>query len=188
MRDNKTEVPADFWRGYAIMATINIVSGFLCLTSLPRAAGKKFLELLHKATQSASISFEFQCLAATIAIMVGADSGFRAIICRAMDALRAIPLNAVTWDEFKENSPNPACYEKSRSASFKEIDYFISHSWSDDPEAKWEAVQAMRAEFKEKHGREPLVWFDKYCIDQNAIDQSVRPIFVVAADLPCPPP
>ena len=42
----------------------------------------------------------------------------------------------------------------------------------------------MRENFKKMHGREPLVWFDKYCIDQTAIYSSVRrlPIFVVAAN------
>ena len=41
----------------------------------------------------------------------------------------------------------------------------------------------MRRRFKLENEREPLVWFDKYCIDQNAIDQSIRrlPIFVVAS-------
>ena len=141
------------------MASINIASGFLCLTSIPRDAGKKFLEYLHRWT-SPSTSFDYQCLAATIAIMVGSDSGFRAIICRALDALRGISLENVTWEEFKENTPNPKCFEKSRPASFKQIDFFISHSWSDDPVAKWDAVQAMRSEFKAKNGREPLVWFE----------------------------
>ena len=32
----------------------------------------------------------------------------------------------------------------------------------------------MRADFKREHRREPVCWFDKYCIDQNDIDQSVR--------------
>ena len=82
------------------MASINIASGFLCLTSIPRDAGKKFLEYLHRWT-SPSTSFDYQCLAATIAIMVGSDSGFRAIICRALDALRGISLENVTWEEFK---------------------------------------------------------------------------------------
>ena len=80
--------------GYAIMASINIASGFLCLTSIPRDAGKKFLEYLHRWT-SPSTSFDYQCLAATIAIMVGSDSGFRAIICRALDALRGMSIEEV---------------------------------------------------------------------------------------------
>jgi hypothetical protein len=44
-------------------------------------------------------------------------------------------------------------------------------------------LQNMRRRFKLENEREPLVWFDKYCIDQNAIDQSIRrlPIFVVAS-------
>ena len=41
----------------------------------------------------------------------------------------------------------------------------------------------MADRFKEEHGFEPSFWIDKYCIDQNAIDMSVRrlPIFVVAS-------
>ena len=132
--------------------------------------------------QSPDTSFDQQVLAATISIMVGADSGFREILSAALRSLRCVSMADVTWDEFKENTPNPKCYSKSRAVSFKEIDYFISHSWSDDPHAKWAAVQEMRTTFKTANGREPLVWFDKYCIDQNAIGQSVRrlPIFVVA--------
>ena len=160
MVDKKdVEVPKDFWQGYSIMATINIASGILCVTGIPRDLGKKFLEYLH-AWSSPKTSFDFQCLAATIAVMVGADSGFRAIICKALGALRAISLENVTWDEFKENTPNPKCYEKSRPATFRQVDFFISHSWSDDPVAKWDAVQAMRSDFKAKHKREPLVWFE----------------------------
>ena len=53
----------------------------------------------------------------------------------------------------------------------------FSHSWHDDPELKWDALQAWRADFKSLHRREPTVWIDKYCIDQQAIDKS----------LACPP-
>ena len=182
IKDSGGKVAKGFFQGYAIMGVVCIISGIVCVTDYPRLAGRKFLERLHKWT-SPSTSFDYQCLAATIAIMVGADANFRSIICKALGVLRAVSLADVTWDEFKQNTPDPRCYLKSRKVTFDQVDYFISHSWSDDPVAKWDAVQAMRKEFKAKNGREPLVWFDKYCIDQNAIDQSVRrlPIFVVSA-------
>ena len=182
MLDHGDELPFSWYRGYVYMSLTCIVVGYLAVTDMPRALGKAFLVFLHR-IQSPGTSFDQQVLAATITIMVGADSGFREILSQALQALRGISLADVTWDEFKENTPNPKCYKKSRKVEFKAIDFFISHSWSDDPTAKWEAVQSLRKEFKKKHKREPIVWFDKYCIDQDAIDQSVRrlPIFVVAS-------
>merc|ERR1712224_527854 len=61
-----------------------------------------------------------------------------------------------------------------------ECDAFLSHSWHDDPEAKWAALQQWRGAFFERHGREPYVWFDKVCINQNDIEQDLRglPIFL----------
>ena len=182
MLDYGAELPPHWFRNYVFMSLTCCAIGYMAITDVPRVLGKKFLVLLHS-IQSPDTSFDQQVLAATITIMVGADSGFREILSAALRSLRCVSMADVTWDEFKENTPNPKCYSKSRAVSFKEIDYFISHSWSDDPHAKWAAVQEMRTTFKKANGREPLVWFDKYCIDQNAIDQSVRrlPIFVVAS-------
>ena len=38
------------------------------------------------------------------------------------------------------------------------VDAFISHSWSDDPEAKYQTLRAWALEFNANHGRDPLVW------------------------------
>ena len=47
------------------------------------------------------------------------------------------------------------------------IDYFISHSWEDDPVLKCKALKSFSDRFRLKHGRYPTFWFDKVCIDQN---------------------
>ena len=107
-------------------------------------------------------------LAGTMATMVGVDVSYREVMTTALKNYRGVSMADVTWDEFKEQKPNPKCFAKSQAVAFKEIDFFVSHSWSDDPKAKWDAVQGMRRTFKAKHKREPIVWFDKYCIDQNA--------------------
>ena len=52
-------------------------------------------------------------------------------------------------------------------ASLGSVDAFISHSWHDDADLKWEALQAWRRAFVAAHGREPTVWFDGLCIVQK---------------------
>lgn len=47
------------------------------------------------------------------------------------------------------------------------IDYFVSHSWDDDPEQKWEALKKFCSDFFKKNKRYPTLWLDKVCIDQR---------------------
>ena len=42
-----------------------------------------------------------------------------------------------------------------------QVDFFVSHSWSDDPVAKWEQLCRLNEEFQASHGREPTFWLDK---------------------------
>ena len=54
------------------------------------------------------------------------------------------------------------------------MDAFLSHSWHDNADLKWSMLQEWREEFKSINGgREPRLWIDKYCIDQNNIDESL---------------
>eukprot|EP01041_Mallomonas_annulata_P016517 gene16517-34429_t len=48
-----------------------------------------------------------------------------------------------------------------------QIDFFISHSWTDDPKEKCIALKKFSSNFKMKYKREPTYWFDKVCIDQK---------------------
>jgi hypothetical protein len=59
-------------------------------------------------------------------------------------------------------------------------DAFLSHSWHDNSEARWLALQQWRGEFIDRAGREPRIWFDKCCIDQTDIEQDLAglPVFV----------
>lgn len=47
------------------------------------------------------------------------------------------------------------------------IDYFISHSWSDDGSLKDKSFRALVDRFKIKRGRTPTIWLDKVCVDQD---------------------
>jgi len=53
-------------------------------------------------------------------------------------------------------------------------------SWHDDAQQKFDAVQAWRARFVNAHGREPTVWFDALCIDQDNVQPQLAslPIYL----------
>lgn len=52
--------------------------------------------------------------------------------------------------------------------------------WHDDPAAKFEALQAWRADFKAAHKREPTIWLDKFCIHADAVADTLPllPVFL----------
>ena len=65
----------------------------------------------------------------------------------------------------------------------EKIDYFVSHSWKDDPDIKFDALEAEAERFKKKHSRYPTLWIDKFCLDQNNITDGLKvlPIYVEMA-------
>mmetsp|Transcript_27137 Transcript_27137/g.66925 ORF Transcript_27137/g.66925 Transcript_27137/m.66925 type:complete len:345 (-) Transcript_27137:147-1181(-) len=81
--------------------------------------------------------------------------------------------NIFIVDTAKMRTETELLASASRPASFGEVDAFISHSWSDDPGAKWDALQTWRSEFVAQYRREPIVWLDRLCIDQTAITESL---------------
>jgi len=64
--------------------------------------------------------------------------------------------------------------KKPGSQQGEKIDFFMSHSWKDDPEAKFRALEGVVDRFKRKHGRFPTLWIDKCCIDQENITDGLK--------------
>lgn len=71
-------------------------------------------------------------------------------------------------------------YSLSVPCAIGECDAFLSHSWHDDPESKWDALCQWCESFKDMHQRSPQLWLDKVCINQTQIreDLACLPIFV----------
>jgi len=71
----------------------------------------------------------------------------------------------------------------SKQCRLGEIDFFVSHSWSDDPQSKCDALAQVADQFEKENGRDAYVWLDKLCIDQQdiSIDLQCLPVFVMAA-------
>merc|ERR1719506_2356403 len=115
---------------------------------------------------------ETRLMAASVAAAIGNHSVEEAQQ-KAAKLLRYVTLDKITEEELAENKPNPLLYERSVAGKFGDVDAFISHSWHDPSDDKWDKIQLWRERFKTKNGREPRVWFDKCCIDQLSIDDSL---------------
>ncbi|GMH91942.1 hypothetical protein TrVE_jg867 [Triparma verrucosa] len=85
-----------------------------------------------------------------------------------------VPLDRVSKASIKSNQPDAELNKLAENKKFGNVDAFFSHSWHDDADKKWEAIQLWRKEYlKHSHGKEAVVWIDKYCIDQNHIMDSL---------------
>mmetsp|Transcript_4367 Transcript_4367/g.5798 ORF Transcript_4367/g.5798 Transcript_4367/m.5798 type:complete len:438 (-) Transcript_4367:1761-3074(-) len=66
------------------------------------------------------------------------------------------------------------------------IDRFVSHSWLDSPEAKFDALMKFSKRFEEENGRLPRLWIDMFCIDQDPskIQVAIKclPVYLMTCD------
>lgn len=92
----------------------------------------------------------------------------------------------ITSSTYPEANPGACGAVPLQHLQLGECDAFVSHSWSDDSEAKHSVLQAWGRAFEEEMGPEersdirPLVWIDKACVDQKHIERDLRclPVFL----------
>jgi hypothetical protein len=100
-----------------------------------------------------------------------------------LEELRGISGDKITLELLSSSVGSAETQAMAVSCKPGEIDFFLSHSWHDDPAAKLRALQKVIAAFKRKNnGEAPLFWLDKCCVDQKRISQSLRvlPIFLAS--------
>merc|ERR1719401_3365853 len=110
--------------------------------------------------------------AASIAGLLG-DATPKTTLARASTRFRCVDLSKISYEDLLPDARSDL-YGQSVKTLPGSCDAFISHSWRDCPTAKWFALQTWRSEFVVKHGREPQVWLDRFCIDQTNIDVDLR--------------
>ena len=117
--------------------------------------------------------------AASVAALLGRND-IDHVKAEAQRKFYGVELSQVRLEDMQQSTPDPALFARAKHARFDEIDWFISHSWHDSPEAKYSALQAARSTFVASHSREPVVWLDKFCIDQTSISDSLMclPVFL----------
>ena len=65
---------------------------------------------------------------------------------------RAITLERVLKKDMANASPDPELIKMTTPATLGTVDAFLSHSWQDDSDLKWEQLQAWGEEFRRTHG------------------------------------
>ena len=68
--------------------------------------------------------------------------------------------------------------------SCPQVDAFVSHSWDDDHKQRYAALARWAEDFRKAHGRSPVIWLDKACIDQRSIEDSLKclPVFLAGCN------
>lgn len=86
-----------------------------------------------------------------------------------MNPPRLIEWEALTFELMTSFTSTSASYDDlSRPLQTNEtIDFFVSHSWRDNAVTKWNELSKLAEAFKERKGRYPTFWFDKFCICQG---------------------
>ena len=84
----------------------------------------------------------------------------------------------------QKSTPDPELFKLAKPAEYGQVDWFVSHSWREDADAKYDALQEARARFREEHKRDPVIWLDKFCIDQRSIEENLMclPVFLAGCN------
>ena len=121
--------------------------------------------------------------AAAVAGLIGGHSAQSALRL-AEQRFAALPFSALSFEDYA-CSADTGLHAKTVGVALGRCDAFHSHSWSDDAMAKWAKVSEWAAAFRQSHdGREPLLWLDKACINQRAIDESLAglPVYLAGCE------
>lgn len=144
-------------------------------------------------------SNETRGLAAVAQMIGGGRYGWLPRALAATDRFQMLPFSALSAKALSSSKATVEDEQRfvaaARKATLGKVDAFISHSWADDGVAKYNVLREWASAFEERHGREPMIWFDKACIDQNNIEVSLigLPIYVRYVPPPhnpfrhCPP-
>jgi hypothetical protein len=81
--------------------------------------------------------------AASVAALLGRND-IDHVKAEAQRKFYGVELSQVRLEDLEQSTPDPALFARAKHARFDEIDWFISHSWHDSPEAKYSALQAAR--------------------------------------------
>jgi len=148
--------------GFAVQALVSIMLSVVALQmKFIRRWQSWLMSRGQEATAAASLS-ELLGGRDSELLLVAARTSF---LCVSADKLRR--------EDMAESKPNPALAVHAQHAELGLVDAFLSHSWHDDPDRKWEVLQEWRRGFKKRKNREPTLWIDKYCIDQRNIEDSL---------------
>jgi hypothetical protein len=110
--------------------------------------------------------------AAIVAHLMG-KHGSRRAFESGVASFRGLPFSSICSDDLT-TSRDTGLFGRTVKCKLGGVDAFISHSWHDSGPAKWALLTRWAHQFELAHGRQPVVWLDKGCIDQQVGDEQER--------------
>ena len=106
------------------------------------------------------------------------------VVASAKSKLRYIKLSSMDRSDFvTADGRSHDKYAKSVHCQPSDIDVFISHSWRDPPDEKWEILNNFCTDFFRAHNREPRFWFDLYCLDPDSPSEpQYHPVYLMSSE------
>ena len=169
-RDPENEDARNYLGSQTILQQFVTAFAFLlfsfCSTPLVRKQMQRILAGSGAAAAEASA-------AASVSAVIGGgdvDSALEA----ATATFRCISFEQLAETDFGSNATSIELETRARAAALGEIDSFLSHSWRDDKAEKWNLLTKYSEGFREHHhGRQPLLWLDKACLNQEDVAGSL---------------
>ena len=176
---------SDFWLVLSVMVLWWILS--LAATPRRRRRVKAWLLKLVSDQEHRDAAFVAAMLGRSDSAGTGSKAELRlavnAMVEQAKQNFYAIPTSSLHLVDLASNE-DTGLNERVGRAKLGQVDAFVSHSWHDTGEPKFAALMASLMDwangFESQRGRAPRVWLDKACIQQTAIEESLRmlPIFL----------
>jgi len=140
-------------------AAVHLVLGLLPLASRPRALVQ---------ARIAKLGAEVSSAAAISALFVGSRTRSASLLNSAESTFRGVAASEIASHKLGNHASLEARAQGRHTHGHAqpplrllgEIDAFVSHSWHDDINAKWEALQEWIHHFRAKRGRDPVLWID----------------------------
>ena len=100
----------------------------------------------------------------------------------ARDNLRYVVFNeevrSAGYAMLLHESDAQGCYSMTKQLATDDIlglDFFVSHDWVDESAShRWQALCLISDEFKNRYGRWPRFWIDKFCLEPNSTFESKK--------------
>ena len=161
------DIPFAFLR--AASATVLLLCGILASPSNRQRVHRK----LHDLSSRGEVSS-----AAHVAALVGLNSPDQALQM-ATASFTGLPFEELSRADLVSNE-DTGLHRKVRECKLGGVDAFVSHSWRDNGDSKWRKLNDWARDFRQSKGRTPLLWLDKACINQQAIEDSLAclPIYL----------
>ena len=152
--------PAPLEPTLIIDCAVGCLSLVLLVLLLSSANRGRFYAFISKAAVSGQAG-----RAAGIAALVGKTDAAKTLAL-ARRNFRGIRFTDLSAEHFRSNA-DTGLHAKATRYRLGEIDAFLSHSWHDDPAAKWRVLERWAKEFDARHRRSPSLWLDKASIRQE---------------------